>query len=147
MAAMQCVGGIYAGLAALAIGLTVAGCEGGGGPARAPVSSRRADGIAPDSVGGINSVGPSTAALAATIKLNRWTHVTATLDAITGQTQLYMDRVLVARMVTAARPFRDLDHGFQPGIGIGHSNYPPWFPYAFHGSIDELKVYNAVVQP
>lgn len=85
--------------------------------------------------------------MSAPIALNRWVHVTATLDDRTGRTRIYLDGAVAAETTTTARPFADLCPTCNPGIAIGNSNEPSGFPYAFHGSIDELKVYNAVVPP
>jgi hypothetical protein len=78
------------------------------------------------------------------MQLGELVHVAATLDDASGAMRLYVNGVQAAQTITTVRPFRDLDPGSNPGIGIGnHGGYPntphnfPW-----DGLIDELSVYN-----
>ncbi|HLK56603.1 MAG TPA: LamG domain-containing protein, partial [Chthonomonadaceae bacterium] len=89
------------------------------------------------------------AEIAAPIPLEKWVHVTASLDAEGGKLRLYLDHKLAAELKTSVRPFRDLDPAANPGICIGNSSGFPnsKYNYPFHGSIDELKVYDYVVSP
>ena len=85
--------------------------------------------------------------ISAPIPIGRWVHVTATLADWNGQMRIYLDGSVVAEATTNARPFRDLDPNSLPGIAIGNTNDPSTFDFPFDGSIDELKVFNAVVPP
>jgi Tol biopolymer transport system component len=78
------------------------------------------------------------------VQLNRWVHLTATLDGALGLTKIYINGTVAAEGSTTVRPFQDLDPTKSPGIGIGNTGgYPNTshnFPFA--GLIDELSIYN-----
>lgn len=78
------------------------------------------------------------------ITLNQWHHVAAVLEDATNTMRIYIDGTLVAQELTSVRPFRDLDPGSVPGIGIGnHGGYPDTpYDYPYDGLIDELSLYN-----
>jgi len=75
------------------------------------------------------------------VAMNQWLHVAATLDGATGDARLYVNGDLMAQTNTTVRPMRDLDAGYDPGVGIGgHAGNYNYFP--FNGVIDELAVYD-----
>lgn len=84
--------------------------------------------------------GQGAADLRAPVPLGQLIHVAATLDDATGSMKLYENGAVVAQLVTAIRPFRDLDPTQNPGIGIGNANSTYNVP--LNGLIDELSVYN-----
>lgn len=97
----------------------------------------------------IETANAEKASVSAPFPLNRWVHVTATLDGATGMMRLYLDGGLITEAFTPVRPLRDLDPAFSPGIGIGnHSGFPDSaYNFPFHGSIDEVKIYDRPVPP
>jgi len=75
------------------------------------------------------------------IPLGKFVFVAATLDDATGLMSLYEDGTLVDHVVTAIRPFADLDPTKNPGLGIGNAQSANYNNY-FEGIIDDLKIYN-----
>jgi Concanavalin A-like lectin/glucanases superfamily/PEP-CTERM motif len=71
--------------------------------------------------------------------------ILATLDDTTGEMKLYVNDVLASSTTTTIRPFQNLALGDWFGIGNhpqgGLNNQP------FHGIIDEVKLYDGVVEP
>src|SRR5207237_6427230 len=73
----------------------------------------------------ITNAANQSARVAAPVPLGQFLHVATTLDDATGTMKLYINEVVAAQTVTAIRPFRDLDPGSNPSIGIGnHGGYP-----------------------
>lgn len=91
----------------------------------------------------------AVAEVLAPIPLNRFVQVTASLDDATGRMRLYLNGALAAAATTSVRPFKDLDSGSNPAVGIGNVGGYPTTPHHFplYGVIDELKLYNTVVKP
>ncbi|UCE38356.1 MAG: hypothetical protein JSW00_03725, partial [Thermoplasmata archaeon] len=73
---------------------------------------------------------------------NRWVLVVATLDNATGLMRIYIDGTLAVEIVTAIRPYRDLDPLWSPGIGIGNHAPSGIYNHPFHGLIDELEIFS-----
>lgn len=81
--------------------------------------------------------------------VRRWAHITATFDIRERGTALYIDDALRASGNSSVRPFRDLDSGWGPALSIGNvqrqeagiHNQP------FNGLIDEIRIYEGVIQP
>lgn len=71
--------------------------------------------------------------------------ILATLDDTTGEMKLYVDDILASSTMTTIRPFKDQALGNWFGIGNhpsgGLNNQP------FHGIIDDVKLYDGVVDP
>lgn len=86
---------------------------------------------------------------ATNVPLNQFIHVAATLEDTTGLMRVYLNGNIAGELVTATRPFADLDPTSNPGVGIGnHGGYPgtrPDFNFPFNGLIDELKLYNGAL--
>jgi hypothetical protein len=89
----------------------------------------------------IQNASNQTVLLEASVQINQWQHIAATLSADAGTMRIYVNGVVRAQTNTAARPFGNLDPNQQPGIGIGnHSGTVHQFP--FNGLIDELSIYS-----
>nr|UXE45636.1 hypothetical protein Hi04_10k_c5016_00045 [uncultured bacterium] len=93
--------------------------------------------------------GNGTADISAPIPLGKFIYVAATLDDATGAMRLYLNGTLATETTTSFRPFRDLDPGSNPSIGIGnHGGYPATdHNFPFNGLIDELSVYDRALTP
>jgi hypothetical protein len=94
----------------------------------------------------VNASG-AAARISAPITIGQFIHVAATLDDATGAMTLYENGAIVARTVTAVRPFGPLDPNYHPGVGIGNANGTIATSYnaPFYGPIDELAVYNRAI--
>jgi hypothetical protein len=62
---------------------------------------------------------------------------------------LYLDDILMAEQTTSVRPAAPLDTSIPGGVAIGNESGVPQseFNYPFHGTIDEVKIYNIVKPP
>lgn len=86
--------------------------------------------------------GSGSTQLRAPIPLNRFIHVTASLEDATSRMTLAFNGERVADTTTPYRPFRDLDPNANPGIGIGNHGARPNAGYnqPFHGILDEITI-------
>jgi hypothetical protein len=92
-----------------------------------------------------NSVGM---AVNGEVPLNRWTHVTASLNTTTGDMRMWINGEEVAHGKTHKRPFVDLIPQYTPGVGVGNvqndrgpQNQP------FNGMIADLRLYSRALTP
>jgi PKD repeat protein len=81
------------------------------------------------------------------IEKNKWVFVAATLDDATGKMRIYIDGALAAEQTTSIRPFKDLHPSYSPGIGIGNHAPSSKHNMPYHGLIDEMEVFNRVLNP
>ena len=93
--------------------------------------------------GGISSI----CTLGAPARLNEWVHLLGTLDATTGEMQLFVNSRPIARAKTDVRPTGALDRRYHPGIGIGNTQFPQGGHHQqpFDGFIRDVRIYNSVV--
>lgn len=86
--------------------------------------------------------GAGSTQLRVPMPMGRFVHVTASLDDRTSQMRILFNGQVVAETTTPFRPFRDLDSGANPGIGIGNHGARPngGFNQPFHGVIDEVTI-------
>ena len=80
------------------------------------------------------------------LPFNQQLHVAGTLDADTGEQNLYVNGVLVASRITAIRPIRKLDSSQIPGIGIGNVQSATDSEY-FDGTISDVRISNIALSP
>jgi hypothetical protein len=86
--------------------------------------------------------------VAAELPLNRWTHVTASLNASNGELAMWLNGVEVAIAHTSKRPFVDLIPQYTPGVGVGNvqnDKGPHNQPY--NGMLADLRFYDKVLSP
>ncbi len=84
----------------------------------------------------------------APIALQRWTHVVASFDALTGMTRLYLDGVFRDGQVGPVRPIAELLPAEAPGIGIGNIQWDKGIHnQPLHGTIADFRVYGGVLTP
>lgn len=84
----------------------------------------------------------------AEIPLNRWTHVTASLNAESGELAMWTNGVKVALAHTSKRPLLNLLPNFAPGVGVGNvQNDKGPHNQPFNGMIADLRLYSAVLTP
>lgn len=78
-----------------------------------------------------------------------WQHFAATLDSVSGEVKLYLFASAVHTDTTSVRPFRNLDPGESPGLGLGntHSYSPSAHQQPFDGKLDEIRIYNRALSP
>ena len=76
-------------------------------------------------------------------------HLTCTFDGASGDMRLYVNGQLQQQTTTPFRPFRDLDPQQIGGDAVGNvAGFPrSGYNYTFNGTIDEFKIYTAVVPP
>lgn len=81
--------------------------------------------------------------------LLRWVEIVATFDARSNVLKLYLDGKLRASGVSPGPPVAVLDPGYNPGVSIGNHNRAPsnWYNMPLNGMIDEVQIYDSVVQP
>lgn len=98
---------------------------------------------------GIQNEGSLGGSVAAEIPpVMRWFHVLANLNATNGNMELWLDKALVAKSVTAYRPFAYLDTSSSPGVSIGNiqnENGPHNQP--LNGMIADLRLYKGCYRP
>jgi hypothetical protein len=84
----------------------------------------------------------------AEIPLNQWTHVTASLNASTGELAMWLNGVQVAYAHTTKRPFLNLLPQYTPGVGVGNvqNDHGP-HNQPFNGMLADLRFYDHVVTP
>jgi len=82
------------------------------------------------------------------IELNRWTHVTASFNAKSGDMILYLNGKKVVTGRTSLRPFTDLDPGSAPGTSVGNvqSDHGP-HNQPYNGIIADLRLYSVPLGP
>lgn len=84
----------------------------------------------------------------AELPLNKWTHVTASLDALTGKISMWLNGELAGFSYTTKKPIQNLDGAWAPGIGIGNvQNEKGPHNQPFNGTLFDLRLYSAVVNP
>ena len=93
-----------------------------------------------------NAENTSAVVEAALPNLDEWTHVAGTLDDATGDLRLYLNGTLAAEDVTSVRPFAELDANFNPGLGIGNTQFATHRQY-FDGLIDEVRISDVALNP
>ncbi len=84
----------------------------------------------------------------AEIPLDRWTHVTASFNAQTGEMALWLNGDKTAYAHTSKLPFTNLDPGQAPGVGVGNvqnDHGPHNQPYT--GMLADLRLYDRVLTP
>jgi len=82
------------------------------------------------------------------LPLNRWTHVTANFNAVTGEMRMWLNGDLVAYSRTSHREFVELDKGWSPGVGVGNvqnDQGPHNQPY--NGMLADLRLYGQALTP
>lgn len=86
--------------------------------------------------------------LEAEIPLKRWTHVTASFDAETGEIRLYRGERLVATRETDKKLVFTLDKAAAPGVGIGNvQNDRGPHNQPLNGMLADVRLYDSVVTP
>jgi len=84
----------------------------------------------------------------AELPLERWTHVTASINSQTGEMEMWLNGVEVAYAHTTKRPFIDLIPAFTPGVGVGNvQNDKGPHNQPFNGLIADLRLYSKVLPP
>lgn len=82
------------------------------------------------------------------IPLNQWTHITASLNAATGEMAMWENGVKVSTNSTTKRPIYDLIPKYVPGVGIGNvQNDKGPHNQPFNGLIADLRLYSKVLTP
>ncbi|HOX03830.1 MAG TPA: immunoglobulin domain-containing protein [Verrucomicrobiota bacterium] len=90
----------------------------------------------------------NNAVISAPVDLNRYIHVAATLDDVSGLMRLYLDGALASETSTAIRPLDRLDPGF--GVAIGNTSGANSYYsslMAFRGTIDDVFIYSRALSP
>jgi len=82
------------------------------------------------------------------LPLNRWTHVLANFNQATGELSLYENGERIAYAHTSKRPYRELDNGYTPGVGIGNvqNDHGP-HNQPFNGMLADLRLYSGLLTP
>ncbi len=95
------------------------------------------------------SSGTEDKEIEAPMSYGSWQHFAATLDSGSGEMKIYLFASAVHTDTTSVRPFRNLDPGESPGIGLGNTqSYDPGTHHQpFDGKLDELRIYNRALSP
>ena len=98
---------------------------------------------------GVSGSDGGGASLQTIAPIKRWSQVVASFDAREGDLCLWVDGVLRAQGSTLARPFRDLDPNWIPGLSIGNVQAPQAGRHRqpFNGLIDEIRMFEGVITP
>lgn len=97
---------------------------------------------------GVDSADGTRTGLETEIPLKRWTRVTGSIDAATGEMRLWRGDRLMATRITDRRAFTELDSRFAPGIGIGNvqNDHGP-HNQPLNGTLVDLRLYATVLSP
>jgi hypothetical protein len=89
----------------------------------------------------------SICAVSGDARLNRWTHLLATLDAKNGKMRLYLNGKLAEETITSVRPLTELDARYHPGVSLGNTQFPQGGVHRqpFDGFIRDARIYDEVV--
>ena len=96
----------------------------------------------------VDGIDGSRTSVETEVPLRRWTRVTASLDAETGEMRLWSGDRLMATRLTGRRLFTALDAGAAPGVGIGNvQNDRGPHNQPLDGILVDLRLYGAALAP